>query len=196
MINNILVIHNRQLLSLPRPFFARSALEVAPDLIGKVMLVEGLGGVINETEAYPPGDPAAHGFGGKTLRNAALFAKPGTIYVYRSYGIHFCVNVSCEAEGIGGGVLFRGIIPFPEAVSAMQMHRGTKLSPANLCNGPGKLTQALLITLADNLTDSCGSSRVRLFDGGFHARNIKATPRIGISKNTEKLWRFHASELS
>lgn len=156
------------------------------------MLVEGVGGVINETEAYPPGDAAAHSFTGKTLRNAALFAESGIIYVYRSYGIHFCVNVSAEAEGIGGGVLFRGIIPFPDSVMLMQTRRGTKVLSTQLCNGPGKLTQALNITLKDNFTDSCNSSRIQLFDGGFQVLGIKATPRIGISKNTEKLWRFVA----
>lgn len=156
------------------------------------MLVESVGGVINETEAYPPGDPAAHSFAGKTLRNAALFASPGTIYVYRSYGIHFCVNVSCEAESIGSGVLIRGIIPLPESIGIMQMRRGSSVAVGRLCNGPGKLTQALNITLHDNFSDSCGSGRVRFFDAGIEVADIKATPRIGISKNTERLWRFVA----
>jgi DNA-3-methyladenine glycosylase len=178
---------------LPRSFFARPTVEVARDLIGKIMLVEGVGGIINETEAYPPGDPAAHSFAGKTLRNAALFAEPGTIYVYRSYGIHFCVNVSCEAEGIGGGVLFRGIIPFTESIPLLQMRRGTKIKPEQLCNGPGKLTQALGITLHDNFSDSCGSGRIRLFDAEVEAADIRATPRIGISKNTDQCWRFIAT---
>ncbi len=171
-------------------FFSQPSLDVAQDLLGKVFSVYGISGIVNETEAYLPDDPASHSFGGKTQRNAAMFAKPGTLYVYRSYGIHFCVNVATEAENVGAAVLLRGVIPQPEHIETIRTRRGTKVAEKNLCNGPGKLTQAFAITLQHNGVDATCSEETGFFDCGIEPKSVIATPRIGISKNTEKLWRF------
>lgn len=180
---------------LPRDFFARPTLEVAPDLLGKVFFVNGLNAVIVETEAYLPDDPASHSFCGKTVRNAAMFHPPGTLYVYRSYGVHFCVNVATEGEGIGAAVLIRGVMPLPDSVAAFQVRRGLKITQKQLSNGPGKLCQAFGITLEQNYVDGTTSAEIGFFNAAIHVKNVEQTPRIGISKNTEKPWRFVAKSL-
>src|SRR6186713_2382370 len=126
-------------------FFARSVHEVAPELIGVTLLVNGVGGPIVEAEAYESAvDPSAHGFRGRTLRNASMFGPPGHAYVYRSYGIHWCLNLVCEEEGSAAAVLLRALEP-THGVERMEERRD--LDEARLlCSGPGRLCQALAVT--------------------------------------------------
>src|SRR6202049_3431936 len=133
---------------LKRGFFARSVHEVAPDLIGATFLVDGVGGVIVEVEAYHHTEPAAHSFNGPTPRNQVMFGPPGFIYVYRSYGIHWCVNFVCEKEGSASAVLIRALEP-THGIAAMRRRRHLD-DERSLCSGPGKLTEALGITARHN----------------------------------------------
>src|ERR1700720_1460556 len=133
---------------LKRAFFARSVHVVAPDLIGATLLVNGVGGTIVEVEAYHHTDQAAHSFRGPTPRNQVMFGPPGVAYVYRSYGIHWCVNFVCEKEGSASAVLIRALQP-THGMSAMRRRRGLHDERA-LCSGPGKLTEALGISDAHN----------------------------------------------
>src|ERR671923_1690621 len=126
------------------PFFARSVHEVAPELVGTTLLVDGVGGPIVEVEAYDHEDPAAHGFGGRTARNASMFGPPGQAYVYRSYGIHWCLNLVCGEEGVAEAALIRALEP--TAGIAQQSRRRGVADRRALCSGPGKLCQALGIT--------------------------------------------------
>jgi DNA-3-methyladenine glycosylase len=133
---------------LPRSFFDRSVHVVAPELIGTTLLVDGVGGTIVEVEAYHHTDPAAHSYRGRTNRNAAMFGPAGHAYVYRSYGIHWCVNFVCEGEGIASAVLIRALVP-EAGLAAMGRRRGTG-DERLLCAGPGRLCAALGITHAHN----------------------------------------------
>src|ERR1700722_9414838 len=134
--------------ALKRGFFGRSVLEVAPDLIGATLLVNGVGGIIVELEAYHHTEPAAHSFNGPTPRNLVMFGPPGFAYVYRSYGIHWCVNFVCEKTGSAAAVLIRALQP-THGIPAMRRRRGLHDERA-LCSGPGKLCEALGITDAHN----------------------------------------------
>src|ERR1700694_2013112 len=171
---------------LKRAFFARSVHEVAPDLIGVTLLVNGVGGIIVEVEAYHHTDPAAHSFRGPTPRNTVMFGPPGFAYVYRSYGIHWCVNFVCEKEGSASAVLIRALQP-THGIPAMRRRRGLH-DERSLCSGPGKLTEALAITEAHNGL-ALDTSPIAL-----HARTGKfevATGlRIGITKAVELPWRY------
>src|SRR5215471_11698725 len=133
---------------LSRAYFGRSVHEVAPDLIGATLLVNGVGGIIVEVEAYHHTGPAAHSFRGPTERNAIMFGPPGYVYVYRSYGIHWCVNFVCEEAGSAAAVLIRALEP-THGLAAMRRRRHAADAHA-LCSGPGKLTEALGITIAHN----------------------------------------------
>src|SRR5947209_9544262 len=133
---------------LKRAFFARSVHEVAPDLIGATLLVGGVGGIIVEVEAYHHTDPAAHSYRGPTERNGIMFGPPGFAYVYRSYGIHWCLNFVCEAEGSASAVLIRALEP-TAGIAAMRRRRGV-VEELLLCAGPGRLCQALGVTRAHN----------------------------------------------
>src|SRR3982750_3114571 len=133
---------------LKRSFFNRSVHEVAPDLIGATLLVDGVGGIITEVEAYHHLDPAAHSFRGPTPRNLVMFGPPGFAYVYRSYGIHWCLNFVCEKEGSASAVLIRALAP-THGLLQMRRRRGLPDEGA-LCSGPGKLCEALGVTIAHN----------------------------------------------
>ena len=171
---------------LNRAFFARSVHEVAPNLIGATLLVNGVGGVIVEVEAYHHTDPAAHSFGGPTPRNGVMFGPPGFAYVYRSYGIHWCVNFVCEEAGSASAVLIRALQP-THGIPTMRRRRGLH-DERSLCSGPGKLTQALGITMAHNALP-LDAPPIAL-----HARlakpEIVAGVRIGITKAVDLPWRY------
>jgi DNA-3-methyladenine glycosylase len=167
-------------------FFTRGVHDVAPDLIGATLLVNGVGGVIVEVEAYHHTDPAAHSFNGRTVRNAVMFGPPGRVYVYRSYGIHWCVNFVCEPEGSASAVLIRALMP-TAGLKVMRRRRGIA-NDRLLCAGPGRLCQALAITGAHNgaLLDQ---PPFALFAPAAPAE-IVAGPRIGISKASDLPWRY------
>ncbi len=171
---------------LKRAFFARSVHEVAPDLIGATLLVNGVGGVIVEVEAYHHTDPAAHSFRGPTERNRVMFGPPGFTYVYRSYGIHWCVNFVCEEEGSASAVLIRALEP-THGLAAMRRRRG-RVDARALCSGPGKLTEALGITHAHN------GLALDAPPFALHARvgkaDVETGIRIGITKAIELPWRY------
>jgi DNA-3-methyladenine glycosylase len=175
-----------QRVRLTRRFFDRSVHVVAPELIGAILLVDGVGGTIIEVEAYDHEDPAAHGFGGRTERNASMFGPPGHAYVYRSYGIHWCLNFVCEGEGIANAVLIRALEP-TAGIPAMQKRR--KMADLRLlCAGPGRLCEALGVTRAH---DSLALDRppFRLI-ARPHAFPLAVGPRIGITKAMDKPWRY------
>jgi DNA-3-methyladenine glycosylase len=171
---------------LKRAFFARSVHEVAPDLIGATLLVDGVGGIIVEVEAYHHTDPAAHSFRGPTPRNLVMFGPPGFAYVYRSYGIHWCLNFVCRAEGHGAGVLIRAIEPV-SGLDIMRARRGLD-NVRLLCSGPGRVSQALGITQAHSgLT--IDMPPFQLLPPSDPVVVVRG-PRIGISKAVDMPWRF------
>jgi DNA-3-methyladenine glycosylase len=171
---------------LRRSFFDRPVLKVAPDLIGAILLVNGAGGRIVEVEAYHHTDPAAHSYNGPTERNVVMFGPAGYAYVYRSYGIHWCLNFVCEEEGSASAVLIRAIEPV-EGIAAMQRRRGLADARA-LCSGPGKLCEALDVSYRHN--------GLALDRPPFELRaredtpEIAVGPRIGITKAVKQPWRF------
>lgn len=172
-------------------FFDAPAAEVARRLIGAKLLVDGVGGRIVETEAYDREDPASHSFAGPTRRNAAMFGPPGRAYVYRSYGLHWCLNFVCEAEGHGAAVLIRALEP-TDGLDRMRERRGLQEARL-LCAGPGRLTQALAV---DRRLDGAflGAAPFALWlpAPGEAPCEIDAGPRIGISKAVDVPWRFAA----
>ncbi|CAL8981240.1 Putative 3-methyladenine DNA glycosylase [Rhodoplanes serenus] len=171
---------------LDRGFFDRSVHAVAPDLIGATLLVDGVGGVIVEVEAYHHTDPASHSHGGRTERNAVMFGPPGHAYVYRSYGIHWCVNAVCEPAGEASAVLIRALAP-THGLDRMRARRG--LDDARLlCAGPGRLCQALGITKTLDGAPLDAPPFVLLARESTPA--IVAGPRIGITKAADKPWRY------
>ena len=171
---------------LKRAFFDRSVHEVAPDLIGATLLVDGVGGIIVEVEAYHHTDPAAHSFRGPTPRNLVMFGPPGFAYVYRSYGIHWCVNFVCEKEGSASAVLIRALEP-THGIAAMRRRRGLQDERA-LCSGPGKLCEALGITdRAQRTAARRSADRAACADD---KAEIVAGVRIGITKAVELPWRY------
>jgi DNA-3-methyladenine glycosylase len=171
---------------LKRAFFARSVHEVAPDLIGATLLVNGVGGIIVEVEAYHHTDPAAHSFRGPTPRNMVMFGPPGFAYVYRSYGIHWCVNFVCEKEGSASAVLVRALQP-THGIPAMRRRRRLH-DERSLCSGPGKLTEAL------GITDRHNGLALDTAPIALHARAGKAAivagVRVGITKAVDLPWRY------
>jgi DNA-3-methyladenine glycosylase len=182
---------------LPRAFYARPTLEVAKDLIGKVLVHETRAGVtagaIVEVEAYiGESDPACHAAPGPTRRNAPLYGPPGFAYVYLNYGIHWLVNAVTEGKGSPAAVLIRALDPL-EGIETMRRRRKRRVSDHDLCRGPGNLTVAMGITRAQNTEDLCGT-RLYIEDRGLPApREIEWGPRIGITVGTERAWRAFVS---
>jgi DNA-3-methyladenine glycosylase len=171
---------------LVRDFFARSVHEVAPELIGVTLLCDGAGGPIVEVEAYHYEDPAAHGYRGRTPRNATMFGPPGHAYVYRSYGIHWCLNFVCEEVGSASAVLVRALEPVAGA-DAMRARRGVA-DKRLLCSGPGRLCQALAITREhDGL--ALDEPPFELLARADEPEVVRG-PRIGITKAVDKPWRY------
>jgi DNA-3-methyladenine glycosylase len=171
---------------LTRSFFNRSVHEVAPDLIGATLFIDGVGGRLVEVEAYHHTDPAAHSYRGQTERNAVMFGPPGYLYVYRSYGIHWCVNFVCEAAGSASAVLIRAIAP-TAGLPLMRRRRGLK-DERLLCSGPGRLCEALGITRTQNGL-ALDQPPFALFARQGEVE-VVAGPRIGLTKAADLPWRY------
>ncbi|MBE7940329.1 MULTISPECIES: DNA-3-methyladenine glycosylase [Ramlibacter] len=173
------------------PDFDAPAHEVARRLIGAVLLVDGVGGRIVETEAYDREDPASHAFAGPTERNRAMFGPPGRAYVYRSYGIHWCLNFVCREAGHGAGVLIRAIEPL-QGLDRMRERRGERIADKLLCAGPGRVGQALGIVHAFNghRLDAPPFQVFSPVEADAEPPQVLQGPRIGISKAVEMPWRF------
>jgi DNA-3-methyladenine glycosylase len=182
-------------------FFERSVHEVARELIGCRLLYEGCGGTIVETESYERDDPACHAFAGLTPRTETLFGPPGRAYVYLSYGIHSLLNFVAEPEGEAAAVLIRALEP-DAGLEEMRARRGGSATESaakaprrdtELCSGPGKLTEALGIGLADNGADLCRDPFLILPPEDGARPRVLTGPRIGITKAVERPWRFCAA---
>ena len=160
--------------------------EVAPELVGATLLVAGVGGVIVELEAYDPEDPASHGFHGETARNKAMFGPPGHAYVYRSYGVHWCLNLVCAERGRADAVLIRALEP-THGLDTMRERRQVDADRA-LCSGPGKLCEALAVTreLDGHALDTPPFELL----ARTHMPEIATGPRIGITRGAELEWRY------
>jgi DNA-3-methyladenine glycosylase len=171
---------------LRRDFFARSVHEVAPELIGATLLFDGVGGTIVEVEAYDQDDPASHSFGGLTPTRASMFGPPGHAYVYRSHGIHWCLNFVCAPEGRAEAALIRALAP-THGLAAMRARRGME-EERSLCSGPGKLGQALGITrAADGLPLDAPPFELVARE---EEPPLAVGPRIGITRAVEQPWRY------
>jgi len=171
---------------LRRSFFARSVHAVAPDLIGTTLLFKGMGGILVELEAYHHTDPAAHSFVGRTARNAVMFGPPGYAYLYRSYGIHWCLNFVCEEEGSASAVLIRALEP-THGLAAMRRRRGLA-EERLLCAGPGRLCQALGATGA-HYGLALDAPPFQIF-ARTQAVDVTVGPRIGLTKAVDQPWRY------
>lgn len=167
-------------------FFHRPAATVARELIGALLLVDGVGGRIVETEAYDADDPASHSFRGPTPRNAPMFGPPGRAYVYRIYGLHWCFNIVCDAGRAGSAVLVRALAP-TAGLGVMHSRRNVG-AVGQLCSGPGKLCEALAID--GRLNDAPVTSAPFTLVGPAGRPEVRAGRRIGISVGVETPWRF------
>lgn len=170
---------------LDRNFFDRPVLDVSRDLIGTILLFDGVGGTIVEVEAYDQTDPASHSFIGPTLRNAAMFGPAGHAYVYKIYGMHFCLNFVCQR---GSAVLIRALRP-ESGLERMHERRGG-VAERQLCSGPGKLAQALGIDMAQNGLPL--DQWPFALSQAVETQQVSTGMRIGISKGIERPWRFVA----
>ena len=171
---------------LDRAFFARSVHEVAPELVGVTLLVDGVGGTIVEVEAYDQEDPAAHGYRGRTARNASMFGPPGHDYVYRSYGVHWCLNLVCEDDGVAAAVLVRALEP-TAGLDAMRGRRGVT-DARLLASGPGRLCQALGVSREhDGLPLDRPPFALRERP---REEDVVAGPRVGITRAADRPWRY------
>ena len=160
--------------------------EVAPELVGAVLLVDGVGGVLVEVEAYDQEDPASHGFDGRTARNASMFGPPGHAYVYRSYGVHWCLNMVCAEEGRAEALLVRALEP-THGLDTMRGRRRVD-DPRLLCSGPGRLCQALGITREhDGLPLDEPPFELHI---ASEPVDVVAGTRIGITRAAERPWRY------
>jgi DNA-3-methyladenine glycosylase len=172
--------------SLTREFFERSVHEVAPELVGCTLLVDGVGGRIVEVEAYAPDDPASHGFRGPTPRNRAMFGPAGHAYVYRSYGVHWCLNLVCAGEGVPEAVLVRALEP-AAGLERMRARRGLE-GERLLCAGPGRLCQALAVGQEhDGLPLDRPPFELRTAEQPVE---VDTGLRVGITRAAELPWRY------
>lgn len=171
---------------LSRSFFGRSVHEVAPELVGATLLVDGVGGIIVEVEAYHHTEPAAHSHRGPTPRNMVMFGPPGFTYVYRSYGIHWCVNFVCEKNGSAAAVLIRALQP-THGIPAMRRRRGLH-DERLLCSGPGKLCQALSVSIAHNALP-LDAPPIAVHQRTAELEVVTGV-RIGITKAADLPWRY------
>jgi len=181
---------------LPRAFYNRPTLEVAVDLLGKILIYEKngvrLGGRLVEVEAYiGEDDPACHAFRGLTPRNEIMYGDPGYLYVYFTYGNHYMLNIVTERKGFPAAVLLRGLEPL-FGIDEMLKNRGVDILN-EIASGPGKMAQALGITTEHKVEDLVGQ-RIYLIDDGFGVGEIWRSPRIGLSDGRDKLWRFYLAE--
>ncbi len=172
---------------LPQDFFARNAVVVARDLLGKIIEINGMQGRIVETEAYCR-DKASHAFT-KTDRSALMFDTYGHVYVYLIYGMYHCLNITTDAEN-AGAVLIRAIEPLTN-ITVMKIHRKSDITH-NLCNGPGKLCQAFNVQM--NLNGQKLGDEVKVYDDEYMMPKIVQTTRVGISEDKELPWRFYLAE--
>jgi len=183
---------------LPRSFYARPTLDVAGDLLGRVLVHRAPGGTtsgtIVEVEAYiGEGDPACHAAPGPTRRNEPLYGDPGYAYVYLNYGVHDLFNVVTEPRGRPAAVLVRALEPV-DGVALMRARRASRhreIPIHGLCRGPGNLTRAMGITLADNRADLCSGDRLFLEESAAQVARVARSPRIGIATGLERPWRFY-----
>jgi DNA-3-methyladenine glycosylase len=172
-------------------FFGRSVHDVARDLVGCGLFFAGVGGTIVETESYNREDPASHSFVGFTDRTSIMFGPPGRAYVYLSYGIHSLLNFVCEPEGEAAAVLVRALEP-TAGLAAMRVRRPAARTDLDLCSGPGKLTEALGITLEEN-GDRLDRDPFLLTPAAADPPVVVTSPRVGITKAVEQPWRFSAA---
>lgn len=185
-----------RLAAIPSGFYDRHPAEVAPDLLGCVLVHDAPGGfasgIIVETEAYATGDRASHAFRGPSRRNAAMFGPPGRAYVYRSHGIHWCMNAVCAAPGLGEAVLIRALEPIA-GLDAMRLRRPGIPPDRLLCAGPGRLCQALAISAEHDGADLCAGI-LRIVGVPAAVSSVVAGPRVGITVDVERPWRFCIGE--
>ncbi len=174
-----------------RAFYDRPVLDVARDLVGCTLSHGPCAGIVVETEAYHFTEAACHAYVGVTPRTQVLWGPPGIAYVYRSYGIHALLNAVCEPDGVGAAVLIRAIEP-TDGLEVMRDRRGP-VGDRELCNGPGKLTQALGIGLELNATSLLGEGPVRFGPRPSPVEVVRSAPRIGITRAAELDWRFTAA---
>ncbi|GAB3222215.1 DNA-3-methyladenine glycosylase [Glycomyces halotolerans] len=169
---------------LDRSFFARDPVRVAPELLGCLVTANGVTVRITEVEAYREDDPASHSFRGRTARTAVMFGPPGHLYVYFTYGMHYCGNLTCGSEGRGAGVLLRAG-EIVDGVEAARERRGRRVTFRDLARGPARLAQAMGWDRDDNGADMVGSVAA-----GDRELAVQVGPRTGISKAAEVPWRF------
>jgi DNA-3-methyladenine glycosylase len=169
-----------------REFLALSVHYVAPALIGCTLLVDGVGGRIVEVEAYDQHDPAAHSYRGRTARNRSMFGPPGHAYVYRSYGVHWCLNLVCDPEGLASAALVRALEP-THGIETMRERRGVD-EARHLCAGPGNVCQALAVT-RDHDGLPLDRPPFALFDADGEVELARG-PRIGVTRAAELPWRY------
>ena len=175
---------------LDREFFCRDSVELAPLLLHKVLVHGECAGRIVEVEAYREDDEASHSYRGRTARNAVMFGPPGRLYVYFSYGMHWCANVVCGEDGTGAAVLLRALEPVA-GIEVMRERRPAARAERDLCSGPGKLTRALGLDRCHDGRDlTRGDGPYLLDDGTPPPSRPGRSPRIGITKAVGKPWRF------
>ncbi|MQM24910.1 DNA-3-methyladenine glycosylase [Glycomyces albidus] len=168
---------------LDRSFFARDSVVVAPELLGCIVTANGVSVRLTEVEAYREDDPASHSFRGVTGRTAVMFGPPGFLYVYFTYGMHYCANLVCGADGTGAGVLLRAG-EVVEGVALARERRGEKIADRDLARGPARLAQAMGWGRADNGRDMVGAVRAG------EPTAVVAGPRTGVAKAADTAWRF------